>query len=197
MMSKKAFIVFLLVLLASPLWAPGFVKDRVLETEIDSVEAQITGDVTDRLDPTAAVRLEIWSIVLREVAKRPVFGYGFGSVPMLTVGHLGTAFSAHSLYLETLGDTGLIGLVILVWLLTACVRSGFELTRRATTPLTRGLAVGFVAATAVLVLANVFGQRFLHRSIAGSYFVLAGLVERAILIEKDKAFARREEAMTT
>jgi hypothetical protein len=197
LISKKAFIIFLLVLLASPLWAPGFVKDRVLETEVQSVEAQITGDVTDRLDPSAAVRIEVWGIVLSEVASRPLFGYGFGSVPRLTLGRMGTPFSAHSLYFETLGDMGLIGVAALLWLLAACVRSGLELMRRATSPLTRGLAIGFVAASAVLLLANVFGQRFLHRSIAGSYFVLAGLVDRSILLEKDSASARHEEAMTS
>ncbi len=184
LVSKKAFVVFLLVLAASPLWAPGFVKDRVMETEVDSVQAQIAGDMTDRLDPSAAVRIEIWGIVASQVARSPIFGYGFGSVPRLTVGQIGRPFSAHSLYFETLGDMGLIGIVALAWLLIACVRSGLELMRRATTPLTRGLAVGFLSATVVLLLANIFGQRFFHRSIAGSYFVLAGLVERSIIIER-------------
>ncbi|MFH1502396.1 MAG: O-antigen ligase family protein [Candidatus Eisenbacteria bacterium] len=197
LMSKKAFIVFLLVLIASPLWAPGFVKDRVLETEVESMEAQISGDVTDRLDPSAAVRIEVWRIVLSEVAARPVFGFGFGSVPMLTLDRMGTPFSAHSLYFETLADMGLIGVAALAWLLVACTRSGFELARRATTPLTRGLAVGFIAATVVLLLTNVFGQRFLHRSIAGSYFVLAGMVDRSVLLEKDAAAHRHEEGMAS
>ncbi len=197
LMSRKAFIVFLFVLLASPLWAPGFVKDRVLETEVESAQAQITGDVTDKLDPSAAVRIEIWGIVLSEVASRPIFGFGFGSVPRLTLGRIGTPFSAHSLYFETLCDMGLIGIAALAWLLVACTRSGLELTRRATTPLTRGLAVGFVAATVVLLLANIFGQRFLHRSIAGSYFVLAGMVDRSILLEREAKSVRHEEVMAS
>jgi len=189
LISKKAFIVFLIVMLASPLWAPGFVKERVKETEVESFEAQIAGDVTDRLDPSAAVRITIWGIVLREVAKRPVFGYGFGAVPRLTVGDIGTPFSAHSLYFETLGDMGIIGLAALLWLLAACVRSGFELMRRATTPLSRGLSIGFIAASVVMLLTNIFGQRFLHRSIAGSYFLLAGLVDRSIILERRAASA--------
>ncbi|MBD3347916.1 MAG: hypothetical protein GF400_01820 [Candidatus Eisenbacteria bacterium] len=187
--SKKAFIVFLLVVIASPLWAPGFVKERVMETEVESMEASLTGDVTDRLDPSAAVRIEIWGIVLRQVARRPLLGYGFASVPRLTVGEIGTPFSAHSLYFETLGDSGLIGLAALVWLLVACVRSGLDLMRRATTPLSRGLSVGFIAASVVLLLANVFGQRFLHRAIAGSYFLLAGLVDRSRILERRAASA--------
>ncbi len=197
LMSKRAFIVFLLVLAAAPLWAPGFVKERVRETEVDSFEAQVVGDITDRLDPSSAVRIEIWGIVASEVAKRPLFGYGFGSVPRLTVGEIGRPFSAHSLYFETLGDMGLIGIVALAWLLLACVRSGLELARRATTPLNRGLAVGFLAATVVLLLANVFGQRFFHRSIAGSYFVLAGLVERGITIERRASSARSAREVVT
>jgi O-antigen ligase len=185
--SRKAFFVFLIIMLASPLWVPGFVKERVMETEVDSVEAQIAGDVTDRLDPSAAVRIDIWGIVIREVAHRPFFGYGFGAVPRLTVGEIGRPFSAHSLYFETLGDMGLIGFAALLWLLVACVRSGFDLMRRATTPMSKGLSIGFIAASVVMLLTNVFGQRFLHRSIAGSYFLLAGLVDRSILMERRAA----------
>ena len=76
-----------------------------------------------------------------------------------------------------------------MWLLVACLRSGFELMRRATTPLSRGLSIGFIAASVVMLLTNVFGQRFLHRSIAGTYFLLAGLVDRSIILERREASA--------
>lgn len=184
MTGKKAFIIFLVIIALSPLWAPGFVRDRVAETRVDSLAAGLVGDPEDRLDPSAAVRLEIWSIVLRESVRSPIIGYGYGTVPYLTQDRLSRPFSAHSLYFATLGETGLVGIAVLFWLISACARSGFELRRLASSRLNRGLATGFLAALAALLVANVFGQRFANMSIAGTFFFLAGLVDRSILFER-------------
>jgi O-antigen ligase len=185
LLNKRAFVVFAIVLALSPVWAPSFVKDRIAETRVDSVEAELLGDVTDRLDPSAGVRLVIWGIVAKESLRSPLVGFGYGSVPYLTAGKLSRPFSAHSLYFATLGETGLIGLAVLAWLMFACFASGKELLRVASTPGHRGLAIAFLGATVALLVANVFGQRFTHISIAGTYFFLAGLVDRGIAIERE------------
>lgn len=185
LIDKRAVVVFALILALSPLWAPGFVKERIAETTVESLEAGLVGDPTDRLDPSAGVRLEIWRIVASKWARSPLIGYGYASVPYLTVGELSRPFSAHSLYFETLGETGLVGMAVLFWLLISCARSGRQLLRTATSGVTRGLAVAFLGATVALVVANVFGERFTHISIAGTYFFLAGLVDRSIAIERD------------
>lgn len=182
-MSRKAFVVFAIILALSPLWAPGFVKERMAETTVTNVEMEIAGDAEDRLDPSAGVRLEIWKIVGAAFTKSPIIGYGYGTIPYLTAGKLTKAFSAHSLYFETLGEMGLIGIAALAWLLTACVKSGRDLLRTATNRQNRGLAIGFLGATVALLVANVFGQRFTHFSIAGTYFFLAGLVDRTVRFE--------------
>lgn len=189
LIDKRAVVVFVLVLALSPVWAPGFVKDRVAETTVDSIEAGLLGDSSDRLDPTAGVRLEIWGIVGRAFVKSPIVGYGYGSVPYLTAGQLSRPFSAHSLYFGMLGDAGIIGLAVLVWLLLACVRSGTELLRIATTRQSRGLAVAFLGATVAVLVANIFGERLTHISIAGTYFALAGLVDGSIAIERESRAA--------
>ncbi len=185
LINKRAVIIFAVVVALSPFWAPTFVKDRVAETRVDSLEAELVGDATDRLDPSAAVRLDIWRIVARKSLKSPIIGYGYAAVPYLTADELGRPFSAHSLYFETLGQTGLVGIVVLFWLLFACVRSGRELLRVATTRTSRGLAIGFLGATVALIVANIFGERFTHISIAGTYFFLAGLVDKSIVIEHE------------
>jgi O-antigen ligase len=187
--SKKALIVFLLLLATSPVWAPGFVKDRMAETTVDSVEAALVGDVGDRLDPSAAVRLEVWAVVVHAFVRSPIIGYGYGAVPILTADKLSRPFSAHNLYFETLGESGLVGLGVLAWLLWACLKSGRTLLSLADRPLFRGLAVGFLAVTVAVIVANVFGQRFAHRAITGTYFFIAGLVDRSIVLR------RRETAL--
>jgi O-antigen ligase len=182
---KKALVVFILVVATSPLWAPDFVKERVSETTVDSVEAALVGDITDRLDPTAGVRLQVWRVVLEAFPRSPLVGFGHGSVPLLTGPKLRRPFSAHSLYFETMSDSGLMGLGVLLWLLVACFRSGRKLLRLAATPLDRGLAVGFLAVTIAIVVTNAFGQRFAHRAITGTFFLIAGLVDQRIRIARE------------
>ena len=189
LIDKRAVVVFAVVLALSPFWAPDFVQERVAETTVDSLEAGLVGDATDRLDPSAGVRLDIWRIVAKKSLKSPIIGYGYASVPYLTAGELSRPFSAHSLYFETLGETGLVGIVVLFWLLLACVRSGRELLRVASTRTSRGLAVAFIGATVALIVANIFGERFTHISISGTYFFLAGLVDRSIAIEHESSLS--------
>ena len=112
-------------------------------------------------------------------------GHGYGSVPFMTADKLRRPFSAHSLYFETLSDSGLIGLGVLVWLLLSCLRRGHELMRLADDRLFRGIATGFLAVTVAVIVANVFGQRFAHRAITGTYFFLAGLVDRGIGLRRE------------
>lgn len=190
--SKTAFVILLAVLALSPLWAPDFVVERMAETTVDSVEAGLVGDISDRLDPAAAVRLDIWAIALKGFTTSPVIGHGFGSVPRLSYGVLGKPFSAHSLYMETACDSGLLGIGVLAWLLYACVRSGTQLLRMSSGPLGRALATAFLAATVAMMVVNIFGQRFGKVAIVGTYVFLAALVERAIQLERDERAAPKE-----
>lgn len=184
--NRRAIVIFLIVLAASPLWAPGFIKDRVAETTItEAVESGAWEDQYSGIDPTVTVRFDIWKIAMAAFVRSPIIGYGYAAVPYITGKVLERPYSAHSLYVETAAQSGIIGLVVLFWLITACVRSGRELLTLSPGGTPRGLAVAFLAGTLALLLANVFGQRFTHMTVAGSYFFLAGLVDRSIALERE------------
>ena len=186
--NRRAIVIFLIVLASSPLWAPGFIKDRVAETTITaSVESGAWEDQYSGIDPTVTVRFDIWKIAMAAFVKSPIIGYGYAAVPYITGKVLERPYSAHSLYVETAAQSGIVGLVVLFWLVTACVRSGRELLARSSEGTPRGLAVAFLAGTLALLLANIFGQRFTHMTVAGSYFFLAGLVDRSIALERAEA----------
>jgi O-antigen ligase len=184
--SKRALVVVLVVIALSPLWAPDSVKDRVAETRADDFEMHLVGDATDRLDPSSAVRLEIWGVVMREFVRSPIIGHGYASIPYLTSKEMDKPWSAHSLYVETAGEMGLVGLLALTWLFLSCAKSGRELMRVASSVLNKRLAIGFLAATVALLITNVFGQRLTHISIGGTYFFVAGLVDRCIYFERER-----------
>jgi O-antigen ligase len=183
--NRRATIIFLIVAAASPLWAPGFVKERVAETRVvESVESSAWEDQYAGLDPNVTVRFDIWKAALAATVRSPIVGYGYAAVPYLTAPVLDRPYSAHSLYVETAAQSGIVGLTVLFWLISACVRSGRELLALASDSATRGLAVGFLAGTLAIMLACVFGQRLTHTVVAGTFFFLAGLVDRSIAFER-------------
>jgi len=183
--NRRATIIFLIVVAASPLWAPGFIKERVAETRVvESVESSAWEDQYAGLDPNVTVRFDIWKAALAATVRSPIIGYGYAAVPYLTGPVLSRPYSAHSLYVETAAQSGIVGLTVLFWLISACVRSGRELLALASDSATRGLAVGFLAGTLAILLACVFGQRLTHTVVAGTFFFLAGLVDRSIAFER-------------
>ncbi len=188
--SKRALVVVLVIIALSPVWAPSSVKDRVAETRADDLEMALVGDATDRLDPSSAIRLEIWGVVMREFIRSPIIGHGYASIPYLTSGRMDKPWSAHSLYVETAGEMGLVGLFALTWLFVVCVRSGRDLMGMASNALNKRVAIGFLAATVALLITNMFGQRLTHISIGGTYFFVAGLVDRCIYFERERRATR-------
>ncbi len=193
LIDRRLFILVLLLLFASPFWLPGSVLDRIAETRAESVEVVVIGDSTDSLDPSAAVRLDIWRVALAASVRRPILGHGYGAVPYLTYKQMDKPWSAHSLYVETMGEMGLVGVAALIWLFASCFKSGHRLMRTASTRFERRLAIGFLAATIALMITNVFGQRLTHVSIAGTYFFMAGFVDRSIALAREEKRVGGEE----
>lgn len=83
-------------------------------------------------DPTLTARDEIWGFAIEMVARRPFLGYGFES--FWAIGYEGPAHReapgfvsqmphAHNGYIDTLLQTGLVGLIILVAFLAAALHS--------------------------------------------------------------------------
>lgn len=187
--SKRALVVVLVIIALSPIWAPSSLKDRVAETRADDFEMALVGDATDRLDPSSAVRLKIWGVVMSKFVRSPIIGHGYASIPYLTSEDMDKPWSAHSLYVETAGEMGLVGLFALTWLFVVCIGSGRELLRVSSNALNERVAIGFLAATVALLITNVFGQRLTHISIGGTYFFIAGLVDRCIYFERERRAA--------
>jgi O-antigen ligase len=127
---------------------------------------------------TASVRADTWADGVREISAHPVLGVGAGNF----VAHLdGKAFQAdpNNLFLLTWAETGLPGLLLLLWLLGACLRLAWDNAQTAGGP---GLAsaasqIGVV----MLVSAVVHGQFdvFWTRGTGLAAFLGAGLVSWA------------------
>lgn len=56
----------------------------------------------------------LWSAVIEEINQAPLLGHGLQAIPS---DYINTTLSAHNLYLQTLLQTGWIGLALLIWTL--------------------------------------------------------------------------------
>lgn len=87
-------------------------------------------------------RQAIWSGVLEAIRERPLMGYGLHAMPG---DFFDTTFSAHSLYLQTLLQSGLMGLFLHIALLATILRAVTENTANPN----RWIVVAFVFAVAL------------------------------------------------
>lgn len=109
---------------------------------------------THLLSGSGSGRWQFWSAAVSEFRAHPVLGGGAGSFEAWWLRHASFRYhvsDAHSLYLETLGELGIVGLALLLTFLGAVGVAAVRLARRAgpgMRPLVAGLA-GCVAAYAV------------------------------------------------
>lgn len=88
----------------------------------DAAEAPRFGETSGRLASTGSNRYEYWRVALRAAADHPVKGLGSGGfgpewMRERTINEV--VRDAHSLYLETLAELGIVGLLLLALLLGA------------------------------------------------------------------------------
>ncbi|MFL5823483.1 MAG: O-antigen ligase family protein [Solirubrobacteraceae bacterium] len=116
-----AALVVLLVLIA--IGAPGFVSREY--HRFTSNAGPSAAQVRDRLtDPASNGRVVLWQVALRQFDHDPFLGGGAGTYQTYSAQHRtdsDTVTDAHSLYLQTLGESGVLGMILLVVVLVGVV----------------------------------------------------------------------------
>lgn len=161
----------LLVLLAVfvVVWAsvvPAAVQMRV----------NMTYDPAAGLDHSSETRLALWEDAIELAGANVLLGTGFGTYGYL--GRIGNYTDTHNVYLEVLVETGVVGLLLLLWLFGKSAWRGYLLSLRAKDPLLRGLGLGLTGWVVCAMVANAFGDRWNYLQIQGFFWVIAGLVAR-------------------
>lgn len=132
----------------------------------------------DESSATQPPRTEFWSVALQMQHDAPLVGVGpdnfrwlFASYSGVQTDNLG--IHAHNQYLEALADTGVLGLVSLLWVLGALVVHAIRALKRAGTDWSwRAALLASLGAWLVHALVDDF-ERFWPSSIA--FWLLAGL----------------------
>ena len=107
---------------------------------------------------SGAGRLEIWRMALGEWVQKPWLGWGLLSFEPTTVSP--TDGWLYSSLVQTLHDTGVIGLTFMLWLCGGVALYSWRSFMNATSQIDKGIALGYVAAQGALFFTSQFSSFF-------------------------------------
>jgi len=184
LVKQRTLLVLLLVFVLS--WAtlvPNAVRERVLMTY-----DQETGS----LDHSAQTRLVLWDDAMEVFRINPLAGTGFETYGYMH--RVGNYTDTHNFFLKTLVETGIVGLLIFLWLLAKTFGTGYLLFRRAKDPFLASLGLGLAGWMVSSFVANWFGDRWTFLQVNGYMWVLGGLVSQALVLEESSRLPAAEAA---
>ena len=111
-------------------------------------------------DPTLGGRIFMWKGTLQMVQENPVFGSGPGSwqwfYQLRRDPSQGHPEFTHNDYLNLLSDYGVVGGILIAWLVAAFFRHAWVLTRKGAPDEQRAFAIGAVAAVGAILVHSWF-----------------------------------------
>lgn len=137
---------------------------------------------TGTIDHSAETRLTLWEDALQVFDSNAALGTGFNTYAYMH--RVGVYEDTHNFFLKVLVETGILGLVLFLWLVIKLFWAGFRLSRRAKDPFFASLGLGLATWIACAVVANFFGDRWTYLQVGGYMWVIAGLVARAMVLEQ-------------
>ena len=131
---------------------PGKVAHSAWQA-FDAPPAIVRDDLNKRLlSFSGSWRTELWRVAVEDAARHPIAGSGGGTYQRswLEERRIGSqVINAHSIYLETLAETGAIGLILLVGLLALPLVATIRARRRSLVPAAAAAYTAFLAHAAV------------------------------------------------
>ena len=159
-------VVLILGLILSPSFLPEKVKNRIYTIFHGESEQKILG-ITTRHDLSAAARIEGWKRVLfNKWPVHPFTGWGITGVGLVD-----------SQYPRILGELGIIGLGIFIWLIVSIVRQAWRLY---SSPLAdnyiKGFSLGYLAGLIGLLTHALGAETFIIVRIMEPFWFLTAIM---------------------
>lgn len=174
----------LVALLASPVWAPKAVKDRIMYTftqpAYEGEQLQIGGV---RVDTSTTDRLKSWRKAIEAWMRSPLWGLGVTGGPFMD-----------AMYPKLLADAGLLGLVafwLLMWSVYRLARSSLEEARD---PYFRGISLGFLLGLVGMLVHAIGANTFIIVRIMEPFWLYAALVFRGTMLRRQAPAPQAEPA---
>lgn len=162
--------------MASPLFLPKAVKNRIMYTFTQPEEqGQIRiGDL--RLDTSTSARIQSWKEALRDYPKHPLLGYG------VTGYHF-----VDAQFPRVLVETGIFGLTAFLYLLYSIFRLAVKNLKEVKTPYFQGLGIGFLAGFVGLLVHAIGANTFIIVRIMEPFWFIVGIIAVLPTLESRQA----------
>jgi putative inorganic carbon (hco3(-)) transporter len=183
LIKERKILILLVILFVS--WqslVPNAVTERVMMTYQDN----------GAVDASAGERLTLWQDALQVFSEDPILGTGFNTYAYMR--RVGPYTDTHNYYVKILMETGLVGLLIFLWLLGAACKIAWRLFRRARDPILSALGCGLLAMIFCVVVVNFFGDRWTYLQVNGFLWVLLGLAARGLRLLSEEKESQEQEA---
>ena len=126
-----------------------------------------------KIDTSTSARLTSWKNVLtRDFIKHPILGYGVTGYQFLD-----------AQYPKVLVETGLLGLVSFMWLLTAVFKNALYAYRNTSDPLFSGLSLGYLAGFIAMLVHAIGANTFIIVRIMEPFWFLTAIIIMIPMIE--------------
>lgn len=167
---RKWLLVMLVGLIGWQVFLPNSVQERITMTYTEEGE----------LESSAQTRVQLWEDAMQLFRQNPILGTGFNTYSYL--GRTEKYRDTHNYYLKVLVETGIVGLLVFLWLLWRMFHLGFRLFQTAEDPFLRSLGLGFAVMMVCAVAVNLFGDRWTFLQVNCFLWALLGCVVRGQLI---------------
>jgi len=148
------------------------VKERIAKTFTPARIYELFGKPIP-LEQSAAARVESWKRVFRQWMRRPLLGYGVTGVGLVD-----------SQYPRVLGEVGIVGFLIFIWLIIAIFRYALYTFNSIKDEWAKGLTLGFLAGFVGLLTQAFAANTFIIVRIMEPFWFLTAIV--VMLPEIDK-----------
>ena len=165
---RKLLIVGVVFLLTWQVVVPTAVRERV----------DMTKTASGKLEASADERVELWEAAETSILSNPILGTGFATYQFSH--HVDNLKDTHNWYVKVLVETGIIGMIIVAFLLQQMLAVTYRLFKKEGDPLYQGLGLGLLLAICASIVANFFGDRWTYLEITGMLWVLMGVAVRVI-----------------
>ena len=189
-LSKKRYWVLPVILLIGlllPYIAPHPAKERVAYTFTQGRDRKDVVSIAGvKLDTSTSARLISWQEAIEDLKEHPILGYGVTGYKFVD-----------AQYVRVAAETGLVGLMVFLFLMATIFRESLRVQREAKDPFNRGLAIGFVAGFIGLLFHAIGANTFIIVRIMEPFWFVAAMVMAIPSLESVREEAEVPAVMTT
>ncbi len=184
MKDRKFLVIFAVFLMTWQFIVPDAVRERVT----------MTSNSNGQLDESAQERVHLWENAVNAFESSPIIGAGFATFQYQQ--HYDSLKDTHNWFVKILVETGIVGMILVLFLLWQMFSLSYRLFRQSTDHLYQGLGFGLFIALCACIVANFFGDRWTYLEVTSPLWVLIACASRAIHLSNEEP-AKAEVSVET